>query len=59
MTHVARIELRNWARYAGEVAVDLGPEVYAVEAEWDGDKARSNWGGKSKLVEAIPFALFG
>lgn len=59
MTHVARIELRNWARFAGEVAVDLGPEVYAVEAEWDGDKARSNWGGKSKLVEAIPFALFG
>lgn len=58
MTHVARIELTNWMRFRA-AALDLGPRAYAVEAECDGDPGRSNWTGKSSLVEALAFALFG
>jgi len=58
VTHVARIELRNWMRFRS-AAIDLGPMAYAIEAELDGDPARSNWLGKSSLAEAIPFALYG
>ena len=58
MTHVARIELTNWFRFR-RASIALGPRAYAVEAEQDGDPARSNWIGKTALAEAIPFALFG
>lgn len=58
MTHVARVELTNWMRFKN-AAFDLGPRAYAVEAEDEADAARSNWLGKSSLVEAIPFALYG
>lgn len=57
--HVARIKLRNWLRYVGEHEVALGPGVYAVTAEFDGDGRRSNWAGKTAFLEAIRFALFG
>lgn len=56
--YVARIELTNYFRFRS-VAVDLEPRVYAVEAEMNGDPARSNWIGKSSFAEAIPFALYG
>jgi hypothetical protein len=55
VTHVARIELTNWMRFRA-AALDLGPRAYAVEAECDGDPGRSNWTGKSSLVEALAFA---
>ncbi len=56
---VARLELQNWARFAGRVVVECPPGVTAVVARYVDDRARSNWGGKSVLLEAIRFALFG
>ena len=58
MTHVALLELTNWYRFRS-VRLALGPRAYAVEAEAAGDPARSNWLGKSALVEAVAFALYG
>ena len=58
MTHVALLELSNWYRFRS-ARLALGPRAYAVEAEAAGDPARSNWLGKSSLVEAVAFALYG
>lgn len=57
--HIAAITFNNWFRYRGEHRIVLEPTVYAVEAKWEGDKDRSNWGGKSSFVESAPFVFFG
>lgn len=59
MSHVVRLELRNWGPYRGDHALDLGPEVYAVVARYDSNAELSNAAGKSSLLGAIRFALFG
>lgn len=58
MTHVVLLELSNWYRFRS-ARLALGPRAYAVEAEAAGDPARSNWLGKSALIEAVAFALYG
>lgn len=57
--HITVITFKNWSRYQGEQRIELAPTVYAVEAKWEGDDQRSNWGGKSTFVEAVPFVFFG
>lgn len=59
MSHVARLELRNWGPYRGDHVLDLGPEVYAVVARYDSNAERSNAAGKTWLLSAVRFALFG
>lgn len=49
--HVAQIFMSNWGPFEGEHVVDLEPTTYGVSGE--------NWAGKSRLVGAIPFALYG
>lgn len=53
------IELRNFMCYRGEHAIDLEARAYAIVARREDDPMRSNWSGKSALLEAIDFALFG
>lgn len=57
--HVQRIELRNWLGYTGEHVLDLTPTLYAITAQHDGDARRSNWAGKTSLIEAMRFAFYG
>lgn len=57
--HIARIELENFMPYAGRHCLDLGPTLYGVRAEWLGRPGRSNWAGKTSLLESIPLALYG
>jgi DNA repair exonuclease SbcCD ATPase subunit len=57
--YVVSIILRNWMRFKGEHDIDLTPEIYGVTARWSESERRSNWGGKSALLEAIRFALYG
>jgi DNA repair exonuclease SbcCD ATPase subunit len=57
--HVAALRLNNWACFRGAHAVALEPIPYAVTATQDGNPERSNWGGKSTLLEAVLFALYG
>lgn len=53
------LRVRNWLRFRGEHELDLEPTTYALVAEHERDKDRSNWLGKSALVGAIRYALFG
>ena len=45
--------------FRGEHKIDLGPKAYTITARHDDDPQRSNWSGKSSLMEAIDFALTG
>lgn len=56
---ISRIELLNYQPYLGAHAVDLKDGVTLIEASYDDDERSSNRGGKSALLEAIPFAMYG
>lgn len=57
--HLARMTLNNWLRYRGKHDVSFTPTIYGITAALEGDPARSNWLGKSSILAAIRFALFG
>lgn len=56
---ITEIRLENWLAYRGVHILSLRGTVYAIVAEWEKDRGRSNFGGKSSIPEAIRFALFG
>lgn len=56
---LVRIELANWRCFRGAHAVGLGPGAHAVVARHERDAERSNWLGKSSLLQAVLFALTG
>lgn len=56
---IAKLRLYNWVCYAGDHALNLEAKAYAVVAKKDGDADASNWSGKSSLLEAVTFALYG
>lgn len=57
--NVAGITLHNWMRFRGRWTFKLGPTAYAVVAEEEGNPERSNWIGKTSLLEAVKFVLTG
>lgn len=57
--HIFRIVLDNWLRFAGHHELILHKGAYALRAEWEGATERSNWAGKSSVLEAVAFALYG
>lgn len=56
---ITRLTVENWFRYRGKHELSLEAGVYAVTASMVGDEGRSNWLGKSTLLSAIAFALYG
>lgn len=56
---LTRLDLSNWMRYRGRHVLTLEPKVYGVVARREGDPEQSNWQGKTSLVEAVRFALYG
>lgn len=56
---ISRIALVNWLCYRGEQVIDLPSGTIAIVGEHDGDQRRSNWTGKTALLESILFALWG
>ena len=56
---IAGLRLKNWGPYRNEHELVLGPGAYAVLARYASDPERSNFAGKSMLLESIRFALFG
>lgn len=59
MTYFTGLRLLNWLPYRGEHVLELEPKVYAVEAQFEDDPERSNWGGKSSLTWAVRFLKYG
>ena len=57
--HITSVRLKNWGPFRGEFILDLEPIPYAVTATRDDDPERSNWGGKTHFLEAVPFAFYG
>lgn len=57
--HISLIRLKNWGCFKGVHEIRLDAMPYAILAQRDGDIDRSNWNGKTMLLEAIPFALYG
>ena len=53
------IRLYNWRCFKGEQELTLEPKVYSITARAESNPDRSNWLGKSSLIEAIVFALTG
>jgi DNA repair exonuclease SbcCD ATPase subunit len=56
---IAQLGMRNWICFKGSQTLKLTPTFYAVVAEEPGDPERSNWHGKSSLLAAIDWALWG
>lgn len=56
---VSALTLENWMRYQGKHALALGTGTYGIVARYTADARRSNWAGKTAVLEAIRFALFG
>jgi len=56
---IAGIRLTNYERFRGEHEIDLEAGVYGVIARSSANPDRSNWLGKSSLLSAVRFALFG
>ena len=59
MLHLKKISLSNWMCFAGENELTLEPKAYAVTARRLDDAERSNFSGKSGLLEAVHFAITG
>jgi DNA repair exonuclease SbcCD ATPase subunit len=57
--HVSRLHFKNWGPFKGDHVLLLEPTFYAVTARLENDRERSNFLGKTSLLEAIRFALFG
>lgn len=56
---IVGMRLTNYGRFRGVHELDLVPGVYAVVARYVGAPQRSNWGGKSTLLSAVRWALYG
>lgn len=56
---IQRVRLKGFKCYREESVLDLEAKVYAVTARTVSDADSSNWRGKSTLLEAITFALYG
>jgi DNA repair exonuclease SbcCD ATPase subunit len=56
---IKRLIIHNWMSFRGETVLDLEPEVYGLHARHTKDPGRSNFLGKSALLESIYFALTG
>lgn len=57
--YVSELRLFNWLCYRGEHRLTLAPIVYGVLAQRVDDADRSNWSGKTGLLNAVRFALYG
>lgn len=56
---IASLRLKNVGPFRGEHLLELGPLVYAVVARTVLDPERSNWLGKTTLLETVELVLYG
>lgn len=56
---IAKLRMYNFVCFAGDTELALEPKAYAVIAQNTLDVDRSNWSGKSTLLESILLAICG
>lgn len=56
---IEKLTFENWLPFGGRQALDLPAGPIAVVARYIDNPRRSNWGGKTALLEAIEWCLFG
>lgn len=56
---ISRISITDWMPFRGTQQLELPPGPVAVVAQWEDNLDRSNWAGKSALLEAVEWCLFG
>jgi DNA repair exonuclease SbcCD ATPase subunit len=59
MARIERIKLSGWMPFASEHDVALPAGPIAVVATYRSNPRRSNWAGKTSLIEAVTWCLFG
>jgi len=59
MARISRLTLWGWMPFADEYVLELPAGPIAVVARYVGNPRRSNWAGKTSLIEAITWCLFG
>lgn len=57
--NITGIEIQGWMAYRQPQNIRVAPAPIAVVAEYASDPRRSNWGGKTALLEAIRWAITG
>lgn len=57
--YAAELTLNNWSCFRGKQSLALRPNVYGIIAQRTNDPERSNWLGKTTLLNTIRFALYG
>lgn len=56
---IERLTLENWLAFEGRFELELPTGATAVVGRYIEDPQRSNWSGKTALLEAIEWCLFG
>lgn len=57
--HIEAVQFNNWMRFRGRHNVKLKETTYGVQAQWLGNPRRSNYGGKTALLEGFKFVITG
>lgn len=57
---IKKIRIKNWMAFRGKTVLEgLGQGPIAIVAQYADNARRSNWAGKTALLEAIRFAITG
>lgn len=57
--YIVELRLENWLCYKGEHVLRFESDTYGIVATHVDNEGRSNWLGKTSILRAIRFALFG
>lgn len=57
--HLAAVNVVGWKCFRAPVELRLQPKPYAIVARYEGEADRSNWAGKTSLLQAIHYGLYG
>lgn len=56
---IETLEVQNWMPFAGVQTLELPSGPIAVVGRYEANASRSNWSGKTALLESIRWAFFG
>jgi exonuclease SbcC len=59
LVRIRTIEIVNWMPFGGSHVLDLPAGAIAIRARYEDAPRRSNWAGKSALLEAVDWCLTG